>query len=145
MPLTLIILCGHPLNSFPDFPDLVLISPDIVLCWVTTTKTIERRLTSELCIVLSRIRLWTVALQAALFMEFSSKILEWVAISYSRGSFPPRDQTWVSCISCTGSRFFTTTPPGKPHLWAYVFSALSLWLTDTSFKVCKLEFEIHPT
>ena len=49
MPLTLIILCGHPLNSFPDFPDLVLISPDIFLCWVTTTKTTERRLTSELC------------------------------------------------------------------------------------------------
>ena len=31
-------------------------------------------------------------------------ILEWVAISFSRGSSRPRDQTWVSCIS---GRFFT--------------------------------------
>ena len=32
---------------------------------------------------------------------FQARILEWVAISSSRGSFPPRDQTpifWVSCI-----------------------------------------------
>ena len=27
-----------------------------------------------------------------------ARILEWVAISFSRGSFPPRDQTCVSCI-----------------------------------------------
>ena len=30
------------------------------------------------------------------------RILEWVAISFSRVSFPPRDQTQVSCISCAG-------------------------------------------
>ena len=30
-------------------------------------------------------------------------ILEWVAISYSRGSPQPGDQTWVSCIA---GRFF---------------------------------------
>ena len=29
---------------------------------------------------------------------FQSRILEWVAISSSRGSFPPRDRIWVSCI-----------------------------------------------
>ena len=29
---------------------------------------------------------------------FQARILEWVAISYSRGSSPPRDQTCVSCI-----------------------------------------------
>ena len=29
---------------------------------------------------------------------FQSRILEWVAISFSRGSFQPRDQTHVSCI-----------------------------------------------
>ena len=40
-----------------------------------------------------------------------ARILEWVAISSSRGSFQPRDQTHVSY---TGSRFFTTEPPGKP-------------------------------
>ena len=29
---------------------------------------------------------------------FQSRILEWVAISFSRESSPPRDQTWISCI-----------------------------------------------
>ena len=28
-----------------------------------------------------------------------SRILEWVAIPFSRGSFRPRDRTWVSCIA----------------------------------------------
>ena len=34
---------------------------------------------------------------------FQARILEWVAISFSRGSSWPRDQTWVSC---TVGRFF---------------------------------------
>ena len=37
-----------------------------------------------------------------------ARILEWVAIPFSRGSSQPRDQTWVSCIA---GRFFTTEPP----------------------------------
>ena len=28
-----------------------------------------------------------------------SRLLEWVAISFSKGSSQPRDQTWVSCIA----------------------------------------------
>ena len=35
---------------------------------------------------------------------FQAGILEWVAISFLRGSSQPRDQTQVSCIA---SRFFT--------------------------------------
>ena len=31
-----------------------------------------------------------------------ARILEWVAISSSRGPSQPRDLTQVSCISCTG-------------------------------------------
>ena len=30
---------------------------------------------------------------------FQARILEWVAISFSRGSSQPRDRTWVSCIA----------------------------------------------
>ena len=30
------------------------------------------------------------------------RILEWVAIPFSRESSQPRDQTQVSCVSCTG-------------------------------------------
>ena len=48
---------------------------------------------------------WTVACQAPLSMEFlQARILEWVAISYSRGCSRPRDQTRVSS---TAGSFFT--------------------------------------
>ena len=39
---------------------------------------------------------------------FQARILEWVTISFSRGSSPPRDQPWVSYISCIAGGFFTT-------------------------------------
>ena len=46
---------------------------------------------------------WTVTHQAPLSMGFSRQaLLEWVAISSSRGSSLPRDQTYVSCVSCIG-------------------------------------------
>ena len=35
---------------------------------------------------------------------FQARILEWIAISSSRGTSWPRDQTWVSCMA---ARFFT--------------------------------------
>ena len=38
---------------------------------------------------------------------FQARILEWVAIPFSRGSSRPRDRTQVSCIAC---RFFTRKP-----------------------------------
>ena len=41
-----------------------------------------------------------------------ARTLEWVAISFSRGSSWPRDQTRVCCIA---GRFFTTEPLGKPR------------------------------
>ena len=40
-----------------------------------------------------------------------ARILKWVAISFGRGSFQPRDQNHVSCIA---GRFFPTEPSGKP-------------------------------
>ena len=69
---------------------------------------------------LSRIRIfatpWTVAYQA-LSMGFS-RILEWVAISFPRGSSQPRDQTWVSRIA---GRCFT------------------VWATREAQMVCKMD------
>ena len=65
----------------------------------------------------------TVAHQAPLSMEFSrQEILELVAISFSRGSSRPRDQTPVSCIV---GRFFTVwaTREGR--------SLISLWETGS--------------
>ena len=46
-----------------------------------------------------------------------ARILEWVAISFSRGSSQFRDQTHISCIA--GS-FLTTELPGKPEVSIYV-------------------------
>ena len=44
-----------------------------------------------------------------------ARILEWVTISFSRGS-SPREQTCVSYISCIAGRFFTPEPLGKSIL-----------------------------
>jgi len=55
-----------------------------------------------------------------------ARILEWVAISYYRGSSPSRNQTCVSCIG----RLFTTEPPGKPRVKMAVliwYSVQILW------------------
>ena len=60
--------------------------------------------------------LWTVALQAPLFMGFSrQEYWSWVAMPFSRGSSQPRDWTNVSYISLNwqmGS--LPLVPPGKP-------------------------------
>ena len=50
---------------------------------------------------------------------FQARILEWVAISFSRGSSQPRDQTHVSCIA---GRFFTTKPPGNSNFPLVIYS-----------------------
>ena len=42
-----------------------------------------------------------------------ARILEWVIISFFRGSSRPKDWTHVSCLV---GRFFTTEPPGKPSV-----------------------------
>ena len=51
-----------------------------------------------------------------------ARILEWVAISFSRGSSRPRDWTHVSCIA---GRLFTNEPPGKSFISEY--SWLIMW------------------
>ena len=49
---------------------------------------------------------------------FPARIQEWIAISSSRASSWPRDQTHI----CFSRHIFNTTPPGNLHLeghWAY--------------------------
>ena len=44
---------------------------------------------------------WTVACQSlSVHQIFQTRILEWVAISFSRGSSQTRDQTQAPCVSC---------------------------------------------
>ena len=61
-----------------------------------------------------------------------ARILEWVAIPFSRGSSQPRDQTWVFC---TAGRFVTiwvtkedylVPNPGCTH-WNWVLQKMGQW------------------
>ena len=44
---------------------------------------------------------------------FQARVLEWAAISFSRGSSQPRVQTRVSCI--VGRRFYCLSHQGSPY------------------------------
>ena len=61
---------------------------------------------------------------------FQARILEWVAISFSRGSSQPRDRNHVSCIA---GRFFTTEPPGK--LMLINSSSFTIFLKCYPFRI----------
>ena len=58
---------------------------------------------------------------------FQARILEWVAISFSRGSSWPRDQTRVSCISCTGTwmLYCWAAREAQGHYLLFIFQSLS--------------------
>ena len=56
-----------------------------------------------------------------------ARILEWIAVGFSRGSSQPRNQTQVSCIA---GRFFTSWATRK--LWVYLnLYSLSWWCHPT--------------
>ena len=58
---------------------------------------------------------------------FQARILEWVVISFSRGSFRPRDQTWVSC---TAGRCFTIW---ATYLWPWYLKSQRPDLSEYHF------------
>ena len=58
-----------------------------------------------------------------------ARILEWVAMPFSRGSSQPRNQTQVSCISCTAGRFSTAEPSGKPKPSSCKLAKMGTWFT----------------
>ena len=61
--------------------------------------------------------LWTTACQTPLHGMLQARILEWVAVPFSRESSQPRHQTcdsYVSCIALAG-RFFTTSATWEAH------------------------------
>ena len=74
-----------------------------------------------------------------------TRILEWVATPFFRGSSQPRDHTRISCqVCCIAGGFVSAEPPGKPlfTLWgaAKLFSAatspfyiLIIWLGGFQF------------
>ena len=57
---------------------------------------------------------------------FQARILEWVAISFSRGSFQPRDWTHISWVSCIGRQILYHCAP-----WEAAPQALgTYWLSS---------------
>ena len=56
-------------------------------------------------------------------VSLQARMLEWVAISSSRGPSGPRDQTSVSCFP---DGFSTTEPLGKSVLFSHCFGRFSL-------------------
>jgi len=73
---------------------------------------------------------WMVTHQTPLSMGFfQARTLEWIAISFSRGSSWPRDRTLVPCIS----RQIITEPPEKPHV--YVCNMYNLNQSDQSRRI----------
>jgi len=48
---------------------------------------------------------------------FQARVLEWVAISFSRGSSQPRDRIWISHIV---GRRFTVRATREVQIYAYV-------------------------
>ena len=63
---------------------------------------------------------WAVAYQAPLSGILQARVLEWVAISFSRRSSRPRDRMCFSCVSCLAGRFFTTKSQGKPSFLGWL-------------------------
>ena len=64
-----------------------------------------------------------------------ARILQWVAIFFSRGSFPPRDGTQVSCVSCIAGGFFRAKPPERPNK---TISRILFLVFQVSFLLCIL-------
>ena len=62
---------------------------------------------------------------------FQARVLEWVAISFSRGSSWPRDRTWVSCIV---GRCFTIWATKVNRQGKIVFNRGSLKNTHISIR-----------
>ena len=53
-----------------------------------------------------------------------ARILEWVVISFPRGSSWPRNQTLDSLVPCIAGGFLSTEPLGKPNILLYVYYSL---------------------
>ena len=68
---------------------------------------------------------------------FQARILEWVAISYSRGSFQTKDQTHISCVSA-GGFFILLSHQGRTNVTPYLIHLFHLSLSVLYCFCCKL-------
>ena len=70
-----------------------------------------------------------------------ARILEWITISFSRGSSQPRDQTLLPYVSCTAGGFFTiSTPWGAPR-YIYNTTLMAESQEDLKFLLTRVKEE----
>ena len=82
------------------------------------------------------VTLWTVACQAPLSMNWilQARILEWVAVPFSRESSQSTDWTRVSCLLHWQAGSLVLAPPGKPEYSAIkkneneIMSCAAMWM-----------------
>ena len=69
---------------------------------------------AQWCLTLCDPTVWSLSV-SSVHGILQARILEWVAVSFSRGSSQPRDQTWVSYIADS----LPSEPPGKPIIYRH--------------------------
>ena len=71
---------------------------------------------------------------------FQARILEWAAISFSRGSSQPRDRT---CVSCIADRHFTVWATRETLERAYLPPNQNiLKIKVVQFRICEAKYKI---
>ena len=101
------------------------------LCWTVYPWKWKKVLVAQLCLTLydpMDCRLPSSSVHGIL----QARMLEWIAIPFSKGAFQPRDWTWVFCIA---DRFFTVGYQGislltqniRSSFFAYLFSWTHFW------------------
>ena len=89
---------------------------------------------SALCLTLCSLMGCSLLGLSSVYGIFQERILEWVAISFSRGSFLSRDRTQVSGIE---GRYFTIEPPGKHLLLENCKLKQQLYIYTSTEQTCK--------
>ena len=77
---------------------------------------------------------------------FQARLLEWVVISFSRGSSWPRDQTHVSYVSSIGRQILYLWAIWEAHIWAvseitmlYIWNTVELYFNTNNSNNNKID------
>ena len=72
---------------------------------------------------------------------FQARILEWIAISFSRASSQPSDQNLVSYVSCMAGGFFTISTPWETPRYASNTTLMAESQEDLKFLLMRVKEE----
>ena len=113
---------GHDWSNLHHVPDTILgtgAEPDIIPFLKEKCESVSHSVVFG--------SLWSHGLSPTRLLcpwDFPGKNIRVISSSSSRESFRPRDQTHVSCLA---GRFFTTDPPGKPHIITYLSKPMDMY------------------